>query len=95
MNTLLNTLHSALLLLFLVAVPAFVADRVADARSSADTSQGVMQAGLPLDHSAPGFDIEAIPASDHIASETTGSEDVAFEVVADYEVVVTASDVSA
>lgn len=95
MNALLPTLHSALLLLFLVALPTYAVNRIVDARSPvdvpADATQGVMQAGLPLDRDgdAPAFDIEAVPTPDQMASETLSSDDVAFEVLADFEVVVT------
>ncbi|HEX9952007.1 MAG TPA: hypothetical protein VGB53_09585 [Rubricoccaceae bacterium] len=99
MNALLPSLQSALLLLFLIAVPSYAASRVSDASSRVDDSQAasesVMQAGLPLDRDAPVFDIEAFPATGNMAFEPSPPADdvegdVAFEIIADVEVVVTA-----
>ena len=83
MNAHVSTLHSLLLLVFAFALTAVASARVCDALTASGGSQTVMQAGLPLVRgvAAPAFDIEALPARD----------DVAFEVDAEFEVVVTAA----
>ncbi len=79
MNALATSLHSFLLLVLLLALPAFVATRIAESRPAPTGVDVAMQAGLPVG-TMPAFDIEAVPAS----------VPVAFEVAADYEIVVTA-----
>ncbi len=74
-----NALQSFLLLVLLLVLPAFVAIRVAESRPVSDGVEVAMQAGLPVG-TMPAFDIEAVPTS----------VQVAFEVAADYEIVVTA-----
>lgn len=78
MNATETTLHSLLLLALLLALPAFVANRVADARSASEGVKVTLQAGLPVG-TAPAFDAEA----------AAPSSPVAFEVAAEYEILVT------
>ena len=78
MNTSETTFHSLLLLVLVLALPAFAVNRIADARTAAEGTEVAMQAGLPVD-SVPAFDIEAVAPD----------AQVAFEVAADFELVVT------
>ncbi len=82
MNSPETTLHSLLLLVLLLALPAFVATRIAEARPASDGAEVAMQAGLPVGP-MPAFDIEAVPVA----------PPVAFEVEAAYEIIVTAPPV--
>lgn len=73
-------LHNLLLVLFVLAVPAFVADRVADALDTSEATQSVMQASLPIGpagDAAPGtpaFDIEAVTPRDEVSFEVRMAE---------------------
>ena len=77
MNPAETTLHSLLLLVLLLVLPAFAANRIAEARCASEGAEVAMQAGLPVG-TMPAFDVEAVAPS----------APVAFEVTADFEIVV-------
>lgn len=82
MNAAETTLHSVLLLALLLLLPAFAVNSVSKASPVTEGAEVAMQAGLPVG-TMPAFDVEAVAPS----------APVAFEVAADFEIVVTSAPV--